>query len=221
MNRDRLILTILGAALLLSIAIGLGRSMSLEARAERERKDKESERAARETAETRITELEGEKADLQLRLDGVRTDLGREVQKREDAEGQARQIADAALVRRYEAQVTQQLDTITGMMIANGLAKTHTYQIGSLRVGETKSFPVRLQPGRYIIVASCDNDCQDVDLAVYDVSGRLISSDIQADDKPAVGVVVQSAGEASVVVRMHRCRTQVCWFGIGIYGRSA
>lgn len=53
------------------------------------------------------------------------------------------------------------------------------------------------------IYGNCDNDCRDLDLNLYSIEGRLVSSDVLADDIPIV--VAPYDGTFTIEVTMHNC----------------
>jgi hypothetical protein len=68
-------------------------------------------------------------------------------------------------------------------------------------------------------VGVCDNDCSDLDLVLYDADGDQVDSDVQTDDVPIVQVTPRETMRYRVKVLMPTCKTNPCWYGIGVYGK--
>lgn len=89
---------------------------------------------------------------------------------------------------------------------------------GLVEAGEQLRFSINLAPGRYAGVAVCDNDCSNVDLAVYDAGGTMVSSDVLDDDVPIVDFdLVKGGGTYYFEVRMVECTTASCGYGFRLY----
>ena len=71
----------------------------------------------------------------------------------------------------------------------------------------------------YRILGVCDNDCRDLDLALYDENGKLIGSDQKVDDLPAVSVTPSWTGPFTVRATMASCRTRQCLYGFQAFYR--
>lgn len=120
----------------------------------------------------------------------------------------------------WRSQVEGYLKTASKTLSDRGYAQTHETQIGSLRDDENESFTVTLHSGTaYALVGVCDNDCTDVDLVLYDADGDQVDSDLQTDDYPMVQVRPRETMRYRVKVIMATCKTNPCWYGIGVYGK--
>jgi hypothetical protein len=120
----------------------------------------------------------------------------------------------------WRDQVEGYLKRHAQVLTDRGFAQTHETQIGSLRDGENESFTLTLHAGtQYALIGVCDNDCNDVDLVLYDADGNEVDSDVQADDYPLVQVTPSETMRYSVKVIMASCKTNPCWYGIGVYGK--
>ena len=72
----------------------------------------------------------------------------------------------------------------------------------------------RLERGiPYVMTAACDNDCEDIDLNLYDENGRPIDSDTKPDDHPVVGVTPLRDATFTLRVTMVRCAHGPCRYG--------
>ncbi|MEB3215150.1 MAG: hypothetical protein VKN72_02680 [Nostocales cyanobacterium 94392] len=107
--------------------------------------------------------------------------------------------------------------------IASGLSgytSTHDPFIDSLYHGGSDYITVNLRKGTsYGIVGVCDRDCRDLDIALYDSRGNLIASDLQDDDIPAIPITPSRSGTYRIRVDMASCNTNICYYGIGVFGQ--
>lgn len=64
----------------------------------------------------------------------------------------------------------------------------------------------------------CDADCGDLDLALYDENGNLVSEDETTDDVPAVTVEPRWTGPFTLRVDMYQCTEEPCVYGFTVVG---
>ena len=121
----------------------------------------------------------------------------------------------------YERQVRRQLDE-TGMELRpRGFELSFQLHIGRLKQGQTETVGFQLQPGRtYAFVATCDEDCSDLDSSLADPAGREVASDRGDDDVPVVEVRPERPGEYELTVDMATCKSDPCTYGIGVYANG-
>jgi len=120
----------------------------------------------------------------------------------------------------WAAQVRQLLDQASTEMAGRGFQPTHRVYTGSLNAGASDSVSVDLvRGGDYRIVGVCDNDCSDVDLALFAPSGAALTSDVLTDDVPILTVVPSSTGQFSVRVDMVTCSADPCRYGIEVFAK--
>ena len=120
----------------------------------------------------------------------------------------------------WAGQVARLLSQAATVATSNGMHRTHNPYIGSLRTGASATHSIQLNGGTaYTLVGVCDNDCSDVDLRLYDPSGREVDSDLLTDDTPVVSVTPRRTGTYTVRAIMTTCSNQPCRYGIGVYGR--
>lgn len=102
---------------------------------------------------------------------------------------------------------------------ALGFSETHNVYTSKLNAGQAESLTLTLQVGKtYMIVGTCDQDCNDLDLRVYDSTGRLLTADEAIDDKPMVSVTPTQTASFTVKAVMVRCSRAPCYFGTQIFG---
>ena len=120
----------------------------------------------------------------------------------------------------WRSQVEGYLKRAARTLSDRGYDQTHDTQIGSLRDDENDSFTLTLHSGTaYALVGVCDNDCSDLDMVLYDADGGQVDSDVQTDDVPIVQVTPRETMRYRVKVIMATCKTNPCWYGIGVYGK--
>ena len=84
--------------------------------------------------------------------------------------------------------------------------------------GQSQDIEVRLQSGvEYRVLGSCDNECADVDLAIYDSRGRLLDSDLLLDDYPVLNLRADTTNLYRIRVTMASCRIAPCYAAVRIY----
>jgi hypothetical protein len=126
----------------------------------------------------------------------------------------------AAAQSRWESQVGEQLVTASRVFSERGFELTHDKYTGTLHQNEFEFLTVTLHAGTsYALVGVCDNDCRDLDLALFDPDGREVDADRKLDDAPVVVATPSVTGQYRVKVVMAQCATSPCFYGIGIYGR--
>lgn len=92
------------------------------------------------------------------------------------------------------------------------------YVVGKLDEGETDSWSFWLGGGNnYTIIGVCDEDCGDIDLAIFDDGDALVDEDVLEDDYPIVSVSPTSDELFTVDVDMYECDVEPCYFGIAIF----
>ncbi|WP_407885605.1 hypothetical protein [Scytonema sp. NUACC26] len=108
-------------------------------------------------------------------------------------------------------------------LLASGLggySPTHEPFIDALDRGRSDYITINLRAGTsYGIVGVCDRDCRDLDIALYNERGNLITSDLQDDDIPTITINSSRSGTYRVRVDMASCNTNACYYGIGVFGQ--
>ena len=128
--------------------------------------------------------------------------------------------AAAAQQDTWTQQVRRQLQAAGRHWEEQGYDMTHHIYTGALNDGQSATVELSLDIGtEYKIVGACDGDCTDLDLVLYDGSGREVDSDLLADDVPIVAVTVTRSGAFTLRVSMAECSEEPCRYGIGVFGR--
>jgi len=125
-----------------------------------------------------------------------------------------------ALAGRYQDQIRIQL---LGAALTLGFGNydlAYDPYIDTLDRNRSEYLTVNLQGGTsYALVGVCDEDCQDLDLRLYDENGNLVSSDNSSDDIPVVSVTPSWSGQFQIKATMYECSTSYCYYGVGVFSR--
>lgn len=76
-----------------------------------------------------------------------------------------------------------------------------------------------LQGWEYRVVAVCDDDCDDLDLALYDGSERRVDIDDSSDDWPLVGTSPRLSEQYRLRVDMAGCTLEPCGYSLAVLAR--
>lgn len=108
----------------------------------------------------------------------------------------------------YRQQVLGYLDTQHKTLTDAGYARDAGTDdwVGLLQVGTPKVWEVELARGvEYQVVGVCDSDCKNVDMEIYDASGRFMGGDTLVDDYPRVQFRPAQSGAHTVKVWLRDC----------------
>lgn len=80
---------------------------------------------------------------------------------------------------------------------------------------------VRLEAGvTYRIVGSCDTDCTNMDMEVFDSTGAKVGENLAFDDHPYVEITPEAAGSFRVHPWVVDCRARPCYGGVRVLRRQ-
>ena len=118
----------------------------------------------------------------------------------------------------FQRTVAAQLRSYEEQLEVEGL--THAVYMGSLEDGSTETLTVDLEEGvNYLILGVCDQDCDDLDLALYQGSS-LVDEDLETDDFPIVQVEPTADRTYRLRITMASCEEEPCRYGIAVYERE-
>lgn len=118
----------------------------------------------------------------------------------------------------YEDQVRDQIRQ-AALTVFKRDDMTHRPYFGKLLAGHSDTLTLQLRKGLdYAILGVCDEDCQDMDLKLYDENGNLIGTDEKPDSIPVVYVTPIWTGAFRLKVDIPDCRANRCTYGIAIFG---
>jgi hypothetical protein len=91
---------------------------------------------------------------------------------------------------------------------------------GGLTQGQNWNVPAQLNAGvEYRVLGVCDQNCRDLDIAVYDESGATVAQDNATDDHPVVALAPAANGQFTIQAQMFQCTAQPCYYALILYGR--
>lgn len=124
------------------------------------------------------------------------------------------------LANEYTDQIrTQLLGAALSLGFGNYSLSYDPY-VDTLDSDRSEYLTVNLVSGTsYALVGVCDEDCQDLDLRLYDENNNLISSDTDSDDFPVVSVTPRWSGQYQLQATMYNCSTSYCYYGVGVFNR--
>ncbi|MDX2276422.1 MAG: toll/interleukin-1 receptor domain-containing protein [Hyphomonadaceae bacterium] len=121
----------------------------------------------------------------------------------------------------YQQQVMARLAQADQILAQQGFVRTGDPVTGQLEQGQGWNWPITLNVGHeFRVVGVCDNDCVDLDLALYDGYGNEISRDPAADATPMVGVIPTTSGQFTVQAHMFQCTQSPCFYALGLYAKA-
>lgn len=87
-------------------------------------------------------------------------------------------------------------------------------------IGQSETMTLDTTRGRdYLVIAVCDNDCEDLDLCIYDGQGNRVSCDTETDSNPVLQWRASYSGRYQVKVSMYDCNANPCYYALGYYRR--
>jgi len=118
--------------------------------------------------------------------------------------------------------VGRYLDHYTAIY-GGGLGKSADDAISTLNEGQSSQTNFTLEAGvQYVFIGACDNECQDIDLAVTNLAtGEVVARDNLADNYPVVGFMPEEEGNYEVLLMMYRCTIQPCYAGARFLSSAA
>ena len=144
-------------------------------------------------------------------LTGAYAEIADELELTED---QRRTLAE---LEDWERSVAVQLLRAMALYSREGWAALEDRSLGYLEVDEVDGMTARLQPGDYMAVAVCDDDCSDIDLAVFDGNQEELGSDVRVDAFPVVDFAVPRQGDYHFVASMAECSHEPCYYAIQLF----
>jgi hypothetical protein len=116
----------------------------------------------------------------------------------------------------WERSVLRQLLRVDSLGRETGFIAFGDVQLGYLRRGRTESETLTLPAGTYVATGVCDDDCDDLDLYVYNSAGRLLDSDLKRDAAPTVGFNLTQRSQIRLVASMASCSAEPCYYGVRV-----
>ncbi|HEY2806326.1 MAG TPA: hypothetical protein VGI92_10770 [Gemmatimonadales bacterium] len=116
----------------------------------------------------------------------------------------------------FQTQVQGRLDRLTGNAKEQGYGHLAGEAIfGRIDDRATASHDLLLTAGiEYALMATCDSDCSNVDLKVFDSQGTMILGDTSADNTPVLTFTANTSGRYRADVIMAACNHSPCYYGL-------
>jgi hypothetical protein len=115
---------------------------------------------------------------------------------------------------------TRQLLQLGLILELDGYELTHEVEFSSLSKGERSEYSLILNKNiKYVMFATCDVDCGDVDLFLYDNRGRKLAYSDDTSDKPIIAFQPTITQIYKLVVYMYNCSINPCRYGLAVYGK--
>jgi len=123
-----------------------------------------------------------------------------------------------AQVAFMDPSVQRQMQAAHELFLAGGFVREGDFLSGMIAQQTSQGIPVQLQGGRtYVILASCDDDCNDLDLELENRAGALVATDYEVDANPMLFLDRSVGGDYTLHVIMHHCALAPCSYAVGIY----
>lgn len=117
----------------------------------------------------------------------------------------------------YVDQVKSRLGMVQLAALSSGWEETHNEKIDSLRQGGADTLTLNMRRGTsYKIITVCDDDCDDIDLKLYDEDGDLVSKDEDTSSYAVVDATPRWTGRYSLKVEMYKCSDSPCYYGVSV-----
>ena len=124
----------------------------------------------------------------------------------------------------WEEQLQNQTSMKSGAgyadMASNGYSLVDVPKTELVAAGDSTTVGITLQSGQsYALLGVCDNDCSDLDLALYQ-NGTELVKDVTQDDWPILQVDASGSSSYEVRVTMYECSTATCGYQLSVWQRS-
>ena len=91
---------------------------------------------------------------------------------------------------------------------------------GWLDDDEEETYEYWLQSGvRYTFAGTCDDDCTDLDLKLFNRANELVAEDTDPDSNPQIVFSPRTSGTYRLRVVMYRCSIEPCRYDLDQYRR--
>lgn len=126
-----------------------------------------------------------------------------------------------AVTRRVVRSLAGQMEQVEAEMRRRSYSPSHDFGYGALDSNESENLGAVLDAGHsYGIVAVCDDDCSDLDLALLDAGGRIVGKDVTRSDVAVIAFTPRRSGNYRVNVRMYACSAAPCGYLVRIFDRN-
>lgn len=92
------------------------------------------------------------------------------------------------------------------------------YIVGAIDEDEENTWTFYLNSSyEYRIEGFCDEDCDDLDLYLYDEDGDELDNDTLEDDFPIINFSPSISGRYQINISMFSCSVEPCYWGLAIF----
>lgn len=124
-------------------------------------------------------------------------------------------LAAPASADEWSEQVQRMIEAAAETYVDMGYHYGGYFHEGSLDDDESDRLTIRIGAGMETqLIGACDTDCEDLDLTLYDASGKEVDSDLQLDDFPIVSASPNRDAVYTIVVNMADCDVDPCRYAI-------
>jgi len=126
----------------------------------------------------------------------------------------------AAQQNEYQQQVAAKLARHGSTVLRQGFHVDRPMLTGTLNADADESTMITLEAGtRYVITASCDDDCTDMDLQLYAADDTKLAEDVDTDPFPVLDVTPTATAQYRLRVMMLGCGASPCYYGVQIFAK--
>ena len=125
-------------------------------------------------------------------------------------------LSTASYAQSYAETVWTQIQTFYDSMSDDNYT-VKNYIVGTIEEDDDTSWTMYFSSSyEYVLGGFCDEDCDDLDLYLYDEDGNTIDSDTEEDDYPVITFSPKESGRYKVEVSMYSCSVEPCYYGLSI-----
>lgn len=119
---------------------------------------------------------------------------------------------------RWIQQVLEQLAAVETVALERQLVRSHEPVTGDLDDGDNSVISMTLRKGfKYMLVGTCDADCEDLDFFLYDPAQTLLADEQEVDDLPVLVYSPPETMDVTLRVRMYACNVEPCSYGVAVF----
>ena len=125
-------------------------------------------------------------------------------------------LSTASYAQSYAETVWSQIQNFYDEMSDENYT-VKNYIIGTIGEDDENSWTMYLSSSdEYVFGGFCDEDCDDLDLYLYDEDGNEIDNDTEEDDFPVITFSPRESGRYKIEVAMYSCSVEPCYFGLSV-----
>jgi hypothetical protein len=119
---------------------------------------------------------------------------------------------------RWIQQVLEQLAGLEEAALDRKFIRSHEPVTGDLNTGESGVIRLSLEGGvKYLLAGACDEDCDDLDLFMYDGAQTLLAMEEEVTDLPVLSYISPQTIQVTLRVLMYSCAIEPCSYGVVVF----